>query len=52
MKTMFNMMKVMMKVGRIKMKMFPTHWWLKTWAYEGIVNSKKSQTTRLLHQKN
>jgi hypothetical protein len=30
----------MMKVGRIKMKVFPTHKWLGTWAYEGIVNSK------------
>jgi hypothetical protein len=31
MKIMFNMMKVlhkMMKVKKIKMKIFPTHWWL------------------------
>jgi len=30
----------MMKVGRIKMKVFPTHKWLGTWVYEGIVTSK------------
>jgi hypothetical protein len=35
MKTMFNMM----KVGRINMKIFPTHQWLGT-VYEGIINSK------------
>jgi hypothetical protein len=55
MKTMFNMMKVlhiMMKVGKIKMKIFPTHRWLKTWVYKGIVNSKKSQTIWLLHKNN
>jgi hypothetical protein len=33
----------MMKVGRIKMKVFPTHKWLETWVYEGIVNSKKKK---------
>ncbi len=43
MRTMFNMMKVlhtMMKVGKIKMKIFPTHQWLETWVCEGTINSK------------
>ncbi len=43
----------MMKVGRIQMKLFPTHKWLKTWVYEGIVNSKiniKTQTIEVLNE--
>jgi hypothetical protein len=55
MKTMFNMMKVlhtMIKVGRIKLKVFPTHKRFKTWVYEGnsYQNLKlKSQTIEVLH---
>ncbi len=43
----------MMKVGRIKMKVFPTHKWLETWVYEGIGNSKitiKTQKTKVLDE--
>jgi hypothetical protein len=43
MRTMFNMMIILhtiMKVEKIKTKIFPTHQWLETWVFEGTINSK------------
>jgi hypothetical protein len=43
-RTMFNMVIIlhtMMKVEKIKMKIFLTHQWLETWLYEDTINSKK-----------
>jgi hypothetical protein len=51
MKTMLNMM----KVERIKMKVFPTHQWLKTWCMKVLLIQKiklKSKTLQVLHTKN
>jgi hypothetical protein len=43
----------MMKVGRIKMKVFPTHKWLETWCMKVLLIQKlkiKTQKTKVLDE--